>query len=449
MNVTTLSSVIHPVKGLTFKSLCARGISGMLAVLVGLTSGAPHVMAATGAAAPFAVQASAGPQAGARVDAFVTRVVGGKRVTLPAAVVPALQPGDEVVVRYPDYSPPQTTVRYHVDVAFLTESAPQRWLYERSGPQDRLFAVTRGRAVAPATPRELRFTYGRGRARGIPIFFIVPEDAKTRGMDGVRDYVDAHPTDFMDMAESSNDAVDRYAWFSDFLSSLSEGSIDPVTGRERVLHGRRLASRRRRVRADHAQLDDVPDEHRGADAGAVLRRPRRRGGAGAGRDVSDPAARGVADLRSSRPSGIRVSADDAAARRAARHDAGRRAADGDEGADAAPAGRAFGRAVLHDRRPEGRSLTARGRQRHAGRRRLRAHRARADAAAPRPHVVVRARHRARRHAGRKAGVFDPARTALGRRADDPAREARREHRRCVLRRAARALRFRTDRTADP
>src|SRR5581483_10966489 len=74
-------------------------------------------------------------------------------------------------------------------------------------------AVTRGRAVAPATPRELRFTYGRGRARGIPIFFIVPEDAKTRGMDGVRDYVDAHPTDFMDMAESS---------------------IDPVTGRERV-----------------------------------------------------------------------------------------------------------------------------------------------------------------------------------------------------------------------
>src|SRR5581483_11055112 len=92
MNVTTLSSVIHPVKGLTFKSLCARGISGMLAVLVGLTSGAPHVMAATGAAAPFAVQASAGPQAGARVDAFVTRVVGGKRVTLPAAVVPALQP---------------------------------------------------------------------------------------------------------------------------------------------------------------------------------------------------------------------------------------------------------------------------------------------------------------------------------------------------------------------
>ncbi len=213
-----------------------RGLAGCAAIASVLCAlGAPPPASAqSGQAAPFAVAASAGPQAGAHVDAFVTRSVGGKRITLPAAVVPALAPGDDVVVRFPDYSPPRTAVRYHADVAFITEAAPQRWLYEKSGAWDRLFQIRSGRAAAPATPRELAFTYGRGRFRGIPIVFIVPEDAKTRGMDGVRDYVDAHPTDFKDMSESANDAVDRYAWFRDFVASLSTGAIDPVTGRERV-----------------------------------------------------------------------------------------------------------------------------------------------------------------------------------------------------------------------
>lgn len=206
----------------------AAGLMSALAPPSGAAAQAP------GGDAPFAVAASAGPQAGARVDASVTRVVDGKRVTLPAAVVPALEPGDQVSLRFPDYSPPATAVRYHANVAFITEAAPQRWLFERSGTADRLFDVRRGRTVATAAPRTLTFTYGRGRFRGIPIVFIVPEDAKTRGMDGARDYVDAHPTDFKDMSESANDAVDRYAWFRDFLASLAQGSIDPVSGRERV-----------------------------------------------------------------------------------------------------------------------------------------------------------------------------------------------------------------------
>ena len=70
--------------------------------------------------------------------------------------------------------------------------------------------------------------------RGIPIFTIIPEDAKTRGVDGVRDYVDAHPTDFVDMAQSTNAAVDNYSFVQDFLSSLATGAIDPTSSRYRI-----------------------------------------------------------------------------------------------------------------------------------------------------------------------------------------------------------------------
>ena len=209
-----------------------RLLAAFLIALFALHDGAGPVGAV--AATPFSYGASAGPQAGARVEATVTRMVSGVRETLPAAVVPALAPGDEVVVRFPDFTRPAAHVNYHVDVAFITEVAPQRWLYERSGPQDQLFQNRRRAAPASPSLPELRFTYGVEQARGIPIFFIVPEDDKTRGMDGVRDYVDAHPTDFKNMAESANAAVDRYTWFADFLQSLGNGSIDPLTSQRRV-----------------------------------------------------------------------------------------------------------------------------------------------------------------------------------------------------------------------
>ena len=188
---------------------------------------------------PFTVSASAGPQASAAVDATVTRMVGGSRLTLSAALVPALEPGDFVDVHFTDYLRPPALTNYHVNVAFITETAPQRWLFPRSAPQDRLFApqpTKRRRGAKPQAPiADLRFTYGTKYFHGIPIFFIVPEDAKTRGMDGVRDYVNAHPTDFKDMAQSVNDAVDKYDWFRDFLSSLANGSIDPYSSEQRVI----------------------------------------------------------------------------------------------------------------------------------------------------------------------------------------------------------------------
>jgi hypothetical protein len=200
----------------------------MVAVL--LCAGATRLGAAN-AAGPFAIAASIGPNASSRVDATVTRVVDGTSVTLPAAAVPALAPGDVVDVRFPDYVRPPARANYHVNVAFITEAPPLRWLYERTGAEDQLFSNDRRRPVPPA---HIRFTYGAGDARGIPIFFIVPEDAKTRGMDGARNYVVAHPTDFKDMSESANDAVTRYTWFRDFLSSLAQGAIDPLTGQQRV-----------------------------------------------------------------------------------------------------------------------------------------------------------------------------------------------------------------------
>ncbi|MGH7660182.1 MAG: hypothetical protein ACRENA_04595 [Vulcanimicrobiaceae bacterium] len=191
-----------------------------------------------GAAAPtnpFAFGASVGPSAASRVDAYVTRTVDGKRVTLPAGAVPALQPGDDVNVSFPDYTRPPAKVNYHVNVAFITETPPAGWLFQRSNVADRLFATpSHRRGVKARPPSVVHFTYGKGNYRGIPIFFIVPEDGKTRGMDGVRDYVEAHPTDFKNMSVSSNDAIERYSWFRDFLSSLSQGAVDPTTQQQRV-----------------------------------------------------------------------------------------------------------------------------------------------------------------------------------------------------------------------
>jgi len=196
-----------------------------------LCASATRVPAAT-STSPFAVAASIGPDASSRVDATVTRMVGSTPVTLPAAVVPSLAPGDVVDVSFPDYARPPARANYHVNVAFITEAPPLHWLYERSGPWDQLFSNDRRRL--PSSPARLHFTYGTADHRGIPIFFIVPEDAKTRGMDGARNYVVAHPTDFKDMSDSANEAVTRYSWFRDFLQSLAQGAIDPVSGQQRV-----------------------------------------------------------------------------------------------------------------------------------------------------------------------------------------------------------------------
>src|SRR6202023_1023303 len=38
------------------------------------------------------------------------------------------------------------------------------------------------------------------------------------------------PSDFKDMSQSANTAVDRYTWFQDFLHSLAIGSINPLSG---------------------------------------------------------------------------------------------------------------------------------------------------------------------------------------------------------------------------
>jgi hypothetical protein len=167
----------------------------------------------------------------------VTRAIGKTSVMLPAALVPALEPGDIVDVDFPDYRRPPSTVNYHVNVAFITETARQHWLFERSSSADQLFANPRQRkrkSKAAPPSGHIHFVYGTGSDRGIPIFFVVPEDAKTRGVDGVRDYVGAHPTDFVDMSEGTNDAVERYSFLNDFLSSLGSGSIDPVSAQYRI-----------------------------------------------------------------------------------------------------------------------------------------------------------------------------------------------------------------------
>ena len=204
-----------------------------LAVFV-VVSWLPASAAGGNTSPPFVVTASAGPAAGSHIVATVTRTIGKASVTLPAALVPALEPGDVVDVDFPDYRRPPSTVNYHVNVAFITETARQHWLFERSSSADQLFANPHRKGKITAPTGHVHFIYGIGGNRGIPIFFIIPEDAKTRGVDGVRDYVGAHPTDFVTMSEGTNDAVERYSFLNDFLSSLGSGSIDPVSAQYRV-----------------------------------------------------------------------------------------------------------------------------------------------------------------------------------------------------------------------
>ncbi|MGH7716793.1 MAG: hypothetical protein ACREML_12445, partial [Vulcanimicrobiaceae bacterium] len=206
----------------------------LAAALAALLLG-PQAAKAGTSSAPFAFGASVGPAAASRIDVTVTRTINGRPVTLPAAAVPALRPSDAISVRFIDYLRPPAKVNYHVNVAFITETPPIGWLYAKSGAHDRLFSNPHGKRAPVQQSAPLHFVYGDGDYRGIPVFFIVPEDGKTRGMDGVRDYVQAHPTDFKDMSVSSNDAVERYSWFSDFLSSLGQGTIDPITNQQRII----------------------------------------------------------------------------------------------------------------------------------------------------------------------------------------------------------------------
>jgi hypothetical protein len=202
-------------------------------VLVAATQCAAAASSAP-AGTPFTVTASSGPAAGAHIIATVTRTIANRSITLPAALVPALKNGDSVDIDFPDYRRPPGTVNFHVNGAFITAVAPQHWLFEHSTAADQLFRNPHDRRHASIVTGTVHFTYGTRDRRGIPIFFIVPEDAKTRGVDGVRDYVNAHPTDFIDMAQSTNAAVDRYSFLSDFLGSLGSGSIDPATSRQRI-----------------------------------------------------------------------------------------------------------------------------------------------------------------------------------------------------------------------
>ena len=201
--------------------------------------------------------ASIGPNASSRVDATVTRTVNGAAVTLPAAAVPALAPGDVVDVRFPDYTRPPARANYHVNVAFITE-APPLALALRAAAARRTSSSPTTAARQPAAPARLHFVYGAPDHRGIPIFFIVPEDAKTRG-DGRRAQLRAARTRPISRTcrKSANDAVARYSWFRDFLAvararcDRSRLGAAARRGRRRFARAHRQARSRAATRPAH------------------------------------------------------------------------------------------------------------------------------------------------------------------------------------------------------
>jgi hypothetical protein len=176
---------------------------------------------------PFTITASTG-QAGAHVDATVTR----RGVTLPAALVPYLKIGDVVRIDFHDYKKPRASWNYFINVAFISaEGGKPVWLFPRNGDDDALFSKM---GNGPPKRSSVTFTYGKGGLVGVPIFFIVPEDKRAGGMDGVRAYVENDPNDFIKVAVSSNNAVEEQSWLSGFLNGLQNGSIDPLSGQANV-----------------------------------------------------------------------------------------------------------------------------------------------------------------------------------------------------------------------
>ena len=176
---------------------------------------------------PFTITASTG-QAGAHIDATVTR----RGVTLPAALIPYLKNGDIVRLDFQDYKKPYASWNYFVNVAFISaEGGKPIWLYPRSGDDDALFSK---RGNGPPRRSFVTFTYGENGLVGVPVFFIVPSDKRAGGMDGVRAYVENDPNDFLNVAASSNNAVEEQSWLSGFLNGLQNGSIDPLSGQANV-----------------------------------------------------------------------------------------------------------------------------------------------------------------------------------------------------------------------
>ncbi len=82
----------------------------------------------------------------------------------------------------------------------------------------------------------MQFTYGENGLNGVPIVVIVPEDSAAQNLDpGARDYVEHNMSSFIKMAESSNDAANKYTWFQSFLLGLSNGAMVYPTGRSRTI----------------------------------------------------------------------------------------------------------------------------------------------------------------------------------------------------------------------
>ena len=187
------------------------------------------------AAPTICSQQASGPTC-SRVDVTVTRTFNGVPVTLPAAAVPALAGRRR-----------RRAVRLHATAGArelprnvaLSPSPAAALALRTQRPWDRLFPTTAISSLShprTCTSRTVRAT------TAIPIF-IVPEDAKTRGMDGARDYVMAHATDFKNMSESANDAVNRQ--LVPRLSAIARSSLDLTSGQQRAPRTSRLRSARR------------------------------------------------------------------------------------------------------------------------------------------------------------------------------------------------------------
>ncbi len=252
-------------------------------------------------------------------------------MTLPAAAVPALAPGDVGDARFPDYTRPPAGANYHVNVAFITEAPPMRWLYEDAAGRGIGSFPTTG-ASSPRHRRTCTSCTVRAIVAGSRSSSSSPRTRRRAGSTAcATTSTRTRPTSrtCRSPPTTPSPATAGSATFCSrsrkVRSTRSPGSSASRTSRLRSAEGAaefrvgllrrgRLASRCRRHPNDAARRR-VSSQHRRTDRSAVFRRRCRGGEPRSVRVLSSAVACDVADLRPHRTPRVRVSSRHAAAHR--------------------------------------------------------------------------------------------------------------------------------------
>lgn len=214
-----------------------------VALQLALITGALPAFGATGQSTVNSADQPYGSAQTAHVQALVdVKVARGTNPPIDAALVPALQQGDVITIRFPGFERPAARYRFHANYAIVSGQGAT-WM-DPNGDGLHLFDDSTDGApankVCDSTVdmhggcNALKITYG---GVGTPVVFLMVEDSRTRGMVGIRDDVNADPGSYLNTSIIAADATVQESWMENFISSLGTGAVGVgATGQGNVMN---------------------------------------------------------------------------------------------------------------------------------------------------------------------------------------------------------------------